>query len=42
MYIGYAIVGLIIGSLIAGGGSAFPLGAVGTGAGTAGARSGAN
>ena len=29
MYIGYAIVGLIIGSLIAGGGSAFPLGAVG-------------
>ena len=29
MYISYAIVGLIIGSLIAGGGSAFPLGAVG-------------
>ena len=29
MYFGYAIVGLIIGSLIAGGGSAFPLGAVG-------------
>ena len=29
MYFGYAIVGFIIGSLIAGGGSAFPLGAVG-------------